>query len=68
MSRKKRSGGPKIEEGKRVSSQNATQHGLTGKRHVILPGESEDEYNVFLAECDRRKQTRSRTEAGIDTV
>ena len=48
MSRRKRSGGPNTEEGKRVSSQNATQHGLTGKRHVILPGESEDEYNDML--------------------
>ena len=48
MSKTHRRGGPKTEEGKRVSSQNATQHGLTGKRHVILPGESEDEYNEML--------------------
>ena len=48
MSDTHRRGGPRTEEGKRVSNQNATQHGLTGKRHVILPGESEGEYNDML--------------------
>ena len=45
----KRSTGPKTELGKRRSSRNALRHGLLSK-FVVLPTESEDEYNEFSRE------------------
>ena len=41
--------GPATPEGKAVSSQNATKHGLTGSV-VVLPTESRNEFHLFRAE------------------
>jgi hypothetical protein len=43
-----KSRGPKTDAGKRASSLNALKHGLTAQT-VVLPHESEDEYNADLA-------------------
>jgi hypothetical protein len=43
-----RSTGPRTDAGKAASAQNATTHGLRGKRLVILPGE-EEEFATFSA-------------------
>jgi hypothetical protein len=42
-----RSKGPKTEEGKARSSQNALKHGLTAKKWVGLPSDAEDKFEVF---------------------
>jgi hypothetical protein len=45
--------GPRTEEGKRASSQNAASHGLSGKQ-IVMPGESAEAYEVLrsgLIDC-----------------
>jgi hypothetical protein len=44
----RRGGGPKTEAGKRRSSMNAVKHGMYSAA-VVLPGESQEEYDALLA-------------------
>ncbi len=43
-----RSTGPKSPEGKAIVSRNATRHGLTSSRAIILPDEDPQEFHDFL--------------------
>ncbi len=43
-----RSTGPKSQEGKTASSHNATRHGLSCDRLVVLPGESQDDLDALI--------------------
>ena len=40
-------GGPRTPQGRERSSRNATTHGARSKKHAILPGESEAEYEAI---------------------
>jgi hypothetical protein len=42
--------GPRTEEGKARSSQNAIKHGLTSNKRLLLPDEDEEEFRRFEAE------------------
>jgi hypothetical protein len=42
--------GPRSEEGKARSSQNAIKHGLTSNKRLLLPDEDEEEFRRFEAE------------------
>lgn len=44
----KQSNGPNSETGKATSSLNAVRHGLGARGPLLLPGESESDYEVFL--------------------
>ncbi len=46
---KKRGGGPKTPEGRARSSRNATQHGLRATKVLLLPDESQEEYDEMVA-------------------
>jgi hypothetical protein len=46
---KKRGGGPKTAEGRGRSSRNSTQHGLRATKIVLLPDESQEEYDEMVA-------------------
>jgi hypothetical protein len=48
-----KSSGPITAEGKSVSSQNSLKHGLTGAR-VVLPGESQEDYDRLEASIVKR--------------
>ncbi len=43
-----KSTGPKTPEGKAASSQNAVKHGLTSRKHILLPDEKPDEFHHEL--------------------
>jgi hypothetical protein len=45
-----RSTGPRTEEGKARSSQNAIKHGLTSNKCLLLPDEDEEDFRRFEAE------------------
>ncbi len=45
MADKKRGGGPNTPNGKANSSQNSTKHGVRAKSVVILPGETQEDYD-----------------------
>ena len=42
-----KSNGPKTEDGKTRSSQNAVKHGLSANKFVVLDGESGDDWEIF---------------------
>ena len=42
--------GPRTEEGKARSSQNAVKHGLTSNKRLLLPDEDEEDFRRFEAE------------------
>ena len=42
-----RSGGPKTEDGKARSSQNSLSHGMCQERFMLLPGESQEQYDAL---------------------
>jgi hypothetical protein len=46
---KKRGGGPKTPEGRARSSRNSTRHGLRAMKIVLLPDESQEEYDEMVA-------------------
>ena len=54
--------GPKTEAGKAASSANATKHGLSGRKFIIV-GECEEEYNRFLQSC----QTQYKPQGDVET-
>ena len=47
--------GPRTAAGKAASSSNAVQHGILS-RHLILPGESRDEFDVLLQQLMTEQQ------------
>jgi hypothetical protein len=54
--------GPRTPEGKAIVSQNRLSHGLTGAR-IVLPGESEDEYNALREQLAIEHEPVGATEA-----
>ena len=42
-----RSGGPKTDAGKQISSQNSLNHGMCQERFYLLPGESQESYDAL---------------------
>ena len=50
-----KSTGPRTKEGKAASSVNAVQHGILS-RHLILPGESREEFDVLLLQLMTEQQ------------
>ncbi len=46
---KKRGGGPKTTEGWALSSRNATQYGFPATKVLLLPDESQEEYDEMVA-------------------
>ena len=56
-----RSTGPRTEEGKQRSSQNAITHGLFSKM-LLLPGESEEEFDKLLYHMKREYLPKGATE------
>jgi hypothetical protein len=47
--RKKRGGGPKTPQGRARSSRNSTRHGLRATKILLLPDESQEEYDEMVA-------------------
>ena len=56
--------GPKTEVGKESSSQNSLKHGLYSRR-VVLPHESQDQYDALLAEMTNHYQPVGPQEANF---
>jgi hypothetical protein len=56
-----KSQGPITEEGKQASSQNSLNHGFNSKR-IVLPGESQDEFDELLAAYLDEHQPETPTE------
>jgi len=57
-------GGPRTEEGKQRSSQNAIKHGLFSL-FFLLPGESQDEYDRHLYRYNKEYQPKGATEEDL---
>ena len=59
-----KSQGPVTEEGKARSSANSRKHGLTSA-HLILPGESKEDFELLLADYRDQFQPQSAVEADL---
>jgi hypothetical protein len=55
-----KSTGPKTDAGKRVSSQNATRHGMLAN-HVLIEGESRERFLALVAEYDDEYKPATRS-------
>jgi hypothetical protein len=64
MLKTKRGGGPKTPEGKQAASVNALKSGVYS-RNVVLPGESEEDFQEMLAQFNRDFMPRDIAEAAI---
>ena len=57
--------GPKTEEGKQHSSQNATTHGITAKKSILIAGETQEEFDRHLYRFTKEHQPKSDMEEGL---
>ncbi len=57
-----RSTGPKSQEGKTASSHNATRHGLSSDRLVVLPGESQQDLDALIQALNDEFEPATETE------
>jgi hypothetical protein len=57
--------GPRTEEGKQRSSQNALKHGLFATKSFLLPGESQEEFDKLLYRYHREYQPKGATEEDL---
>ena len=60
-----KSQGPKTAHGKAMSSKNALQHGLTAKNAIVLESESEEEFQIMLANYRAAYNPRSAVELDL---
>ncbi len=57
--------GPRTEEGKQISSQNAFKHGLFSTKVFLLPGESQEEYDKLIYRYTREYNPKGVTEEDL---
>ncbi len=57
--------GPRTDEGKQRSSQNALKHGLFSTKSFLLPGESQEEFDKLLYRYNRHHQPKGPIEEDL---
>lgn len=67
QSNARNSTGPVTEEGKSHSSQNSVKHGLTSKA-IVLPHESLEEFNLFVADLNDAYRPASTHESSLVNI
>ena len=60
--------GPKTDEGKAIVARNHITHGLSIRRHIVLPGEDHDEYEALLARYKEEQMPGCAIERSLITL
>jgi hypothetical protein len=60
--------GPKTDEGKAIVARNHITHGLSIRRHIVLPGEDHDEYEALLSRYKEEQMPGCAIERSLITL